>query len=195
MRIKNTSYFIYSYIITGIYIFLSFLTASCNDGPEFKHRNGEQYKSFEKGQTDVNDKDKYGETALHRAAEHNRIEEVKGLLSTPNILVNEKDNSLGYTPLHRAVNECHLEVVKALCSDPRVDINVKNKYGETALHMISANGHVKVTKALLSTPSILVNEKNEWGKTALDIASEDRHEEVVDLLLAAGGMSGKRNDT
>lgn len=50
---------------------------------------------------EVNRKDGYGMTALHRAVAAKDLEKVKSLLEHPKIDVNEKDVESGWTALHR----------------------------------------------------------------------------------------------
>jgi ankyrin repeat protein len=79
---------------------------------------------------DVNAKNNYGETPLHKAASLDSSETVE-LLIQKGAEVDAKDDG-GATPLHRAVLWESPEVVKLLIRKG-ADVNAKDKHGETPL--------------------------------------------------------------
>jgi ankyrin repeat protein len=82
---------------------------------------------------DVNLQDRYGWTALMRAA--NKEEYIELLLNHPGIDVNVQTES-GTTALMWAAYNENEKVVELLLNHPGIDITLKNKGGNTALDLI-----------------------------------------------------------
>ncbi|AGJ99263.1 Ankyrin repeat domain protein [Wolbachia endosymbiont of Drosophila simulans wNo] len=80
-------------------------------------------------QISVSEKDSFGKTTLHWAAERGHIEILNTLLGKK-ASVNIKDN-YGETPLHYAAKNGHIEIVKILLAVDGIDINVKDKDEKT----------------------------------------------------------------
>jgi len=87
---------------------------------------------------DVDDRDRYGRTALHRAAGDGDLEAAENLIIQQGADVNAKIN-LGWgpqnlnTPLHQAAISGHKDVVGLLLNHS-AEVNAKNGDGLTALH-------------------------------------------------------------
>ena len=99
--------------------------------------------------SDVNDKDRIGQTSLMRAIvkRHNAI--VKLLLDQPGVRVNEKtdDNS---TALHRAVSGNNPDGARMLLLHPDMNTaNSVNTFGETALQKAVKERKVEVLRELV----------------------------------------------
>jgi ankyrin repeat protein len=133
---------------------------------------------------DVNQQDKYGQTALWWASENGHKEIVKLLLDHKEIKVNQQDED-GRSALMRASRGEHLEVVQLLLDHKDIDVNQQeHKDGRTALFEASETGHKEIVQLLLQHKDIhSVNKKDNIGCTALHWASLLGHKETVQLLL------------
>ncbi|XP_055326006.1 CARD- and ANK-domain containing inflammasome adapter protein-like, partial [Sitodiplosis mosellana] len=84
----------------------------------------------------VNEKDKKGETALHRAAFAGKVKEAQNLIAEgadPNI-----KNKFNETPLHLAAENGHKSVTEVLSRKAK-EFNIKNNLHYTPLHLASMN--------------------------------------------------------
>ena len=94
-------------------------------------RGLDELKKYHNDGHDVNDKDEYGETALHHCSEYGAIDSVKYLIANGadiNIL-----DEYGNTPIIKAVAAAqHFKVVGILL-DAGANPNIKNEFGDTAL--------------------------------------------------------------
>ena len=124
--------------------------------------------------TSVDDRDKYGETALHGAAR---------LLLENGTNVDDRDK-YGETALHGAAASGREAVVRLLLENG-AGVDDQDKYGETALHGAAASGYEAVMRLLLENGAG-VDEKSNFGGTALHRAAASGHEAVVRLLLENG---------
>ncbi|XP_024219830.2 ankyrin-2, partial [Halyomorpha halys] len=85
----------------------------------------------------LNDKDKYGNTGLHGAAQQGNVGVLKELLdSEVNLTAKNID---GWTPLMEASNRGNLNIVQLLISRG-APLNDKDKNGNTALHKAAQKG-------------------------------------------------------
>ena len=80
---------------------------------------------------DINRADKYGDTAIMRAACKGHAEVVRVLLAAPGIDVNKADNC-DRTAIRQALEGNHTEVVRALLTAQGIDVNRGDKDGSTA---------------------------------------------------------------
>jgi ankyrin repeat protein len=88
-----------------------------------------------------------GQTALHIAAQFNRIKVVDRLLQT-GLPINQKTlNEYGVTPLHDAALEGHSTMVQYLL-DHGADVNIISNDGWTALDDAYGRGHNEIIKIL-----------------------------------------------
>lgn len=134
----------------------------------------------------VNLADNSGNTALHYAASHYRLDIINLILSTKVCDVNYK-NRAGYTPtMLLALADLKLpqeqEVARRLFSIGDVNIRSRSS-GQTALMLASINGCVSTCRLLLecgADPSL----QDFDGSTALMCGSEAGNEEIVKCLLA-----------
>ncbi|KAF9433698.1 hypothetical protein BGZ76_009102, partial [Entomortierella beljakovae] len=83
----------------------------------------------------VNHRDEFGFTSLHRAVAANNINKVKALLSNPKIDVNEKDLESGWTAFHRALYFGNLRIALLLVQHKSIDLTVEDKERCTALDL------------------------------------------------------------
>ena len=150
----------------------------------------------------INDKDKYGYSALHYLALlHLDFGRSIGslllkLLDYPGIDVNITDN-YGNTPLHWAAWFGNIRMVADLLfisvgnETKFIQPNAKNKYGETALHHAAKLGReVCVRDILLKRTDIDANiTEHRAGNTPLHEAAKNGHTEIVKALLAHNGIN------
>ena len=94
-------------------------------------RGLDELKKYHNDGHGVNDKDEYGETALHHCSEYGAIDSVKYLIANrADIDVLDED---GNTPLIKGVAAAEHFKVVGLLLDAGANPNIKNDYGNTAL--------------------------------------------------------------
>jgi len=76
----------------------------------------------------INEKDKFGSTALHWAARTNNIHATSSILQLQNVDVNVRDK-FGHSPVMVAAKSCHKDVLEILLDDKRVDLKLKENGG------------------------------------------------------------------
>jgi uncharacterized caspase-like protein len=129
----------------------------------------------------VNEKDEWGSTALHRAASTGNSDIVRILLDK-GANVNEKDERES-TALHEAVLYGYPDIVQLLL-DRGANVHAQNWLGYTPLHYAAAWGYSDIVQLLLNRgvdPSIADKD----GKTPLRKAEEKGNTEIVNMLRKA----------
>ena len=154
--------------------------------PEEYQKNLEFLKSKNYDIYDINARDQYNNTALHRDSARGHIDIVQALLNVDGIDVNAKGFG-NRTPLHHASFYGHKDVVKALREIEGIDINAKDCDGRTALiRACVPQGmdpvYYDVVKLLLGAKDIDVNVKDKYHNTALDYAKKNSNVEIINLL-------------
>ena len=134
-----------------------------NDEGDFKSL--EEIKELLKKGADVNAKDKFGRTALMKAAIIGQLDVVKYLVEHGADL--EAKDGYGSTALMMSATWGELDVVKCL-AEHGADLEAKDGDGRTAL-IIAAKKGVELVKYLVEN-GVDVNASDKNGKTALDIA-------------------------
>jgi ankyrin repeat protein len=132
-----------------------------------------------------NAKDRYGETALHKAATRGQEEMVQLLLDHGAYV--DVVNLEGERPLHLAAIRGHRLVVDILLRS-HSDVNSGDRYSGTPLHRAAANGHQEVAELLLRSGAD-VNADAEYGGTPLHRAVDNKCEAMVRLLLEEGAYA------
>jgi ankyrin repeat protein len=132
---------------------------------------------------DPNKVDRYGQNALHMAAQEGcslpLFHRILGMIHN----VNAGDNR-GYTALMFAVEGNHLDIVTALMNDPGIDLNARDKNGLTALMLATLYKHLNMVVSLLNHPTIDVNVQDHLHRyTALHEAVLNGLPAIVTLLL------------
>lgn len=143
------------------------------------------------GDSDVNQAQVDGMTALHWAAHHDQAAVVASLLgakANPNV-----QNRYGVTPLALACTNGSDAIVKLLL-DAGADANLTIRGGETPLMTAARTGRLAPVKVLL-THGAKVDVTLEQGQTALMWAAADGHTAVVEALIAAGADIRRQVDT
>lgn len=100
------------------------------------------------GGAEIDGKDNRKRTALHRAAENNKVETCRCLLKHGAWL--EALDDLGRTPLHMAALSGHLEASKFLLEFGAV-ADVRTNAGNTVVSLAAMNGHLDIVEYLLVT--------------------------------------------
>ena len=150
-----------------------------------------QLQSLISSGADVNVKNEYGYTPLHRAAEHG-YKAVVELLIANGANVNAKDKAK-QTPLHRALRWGQSNVAELLMAKG-ADVNAKDRNASTPLHYATSWGHYNIAKLLIATGAD-VDAKRENGETPLHYAARGGHVNVAELLIANGaGINAKDED-
>jgi ankyrin repeat protein len=142
-------------------------------------RNAKDSLARSKG---VNLQDVDGKTALAWAAEKNKTESVRALLSGRNKAdVNIHDN-LGSTPLSWASYHGNIDIVKILI-EGGANVDLEGPNNKTPLYYASFEGHREVVKLLLEAGANTEIAENVLGWTPLMTATYEEHVDVVKLLL------------
>lgn len=131
---------------------------------------------------DLNELDRWGYSALHRAAIQDRDNAIKLLLDA-GATVHVKSAKLE-TPLHCAADNGHLNAVQVLLSNG-ADINAAAEHGHTALHLAVARGYEHIAELLLNN-GVDMEARTDTRETALHVAATIGHEGLVRLLLKHG---------
>ncbi|OHS99893.1 hypothetical protein TRFO_08202 [Tritrichomonas foetus] len=124
------------------------------------------------------DKDKFGKTPLHYAAElgHNRA--LKFLITK--IGINETDRS-GQTPLHLAVINNNFDVVNTLLHEEDIDINIMDTQQRTPLYLAVENARRKIAMQLVNSGADLTLIPSN-GRSLVSLAVLTRSKSVVEYL-------------
>jgi tetratricopeptide (TPR) repeat protein len=131
---------------------------------------------------DVNARDAYGRTELHRAAAEGQADRAEALLAA-GADVDARDNA-GGRPLHMAAGFGHRNVAEALLAH-RANINATNDAGDTPLYAAAYWGHKDIVGLFIEKNADL-NLRNKQGKTALQVAESQKHADVATLLRSHG---------
>jgi len=132
--------------------------------------------------------DRFGDTAWHVAARHNKANVIEVLIQSKALLNSQAANNSGYTPLHVAVITDSSKVVRVLVDKIQADIwpmgdDTENPLFSAIKHRCSA----ETIATVLTCKSIgTYLNKPVKGSTPLDIAIRQNFSEGVKLLLKAG---------
>ncbi|KAF8018558.1 hypothetical protein BT93_H3439 [Corymbia citriodora subsp. variegata] len=147
-------------------------------------------------------RDLQGSTVLHSASGRGRVEVVKDLIASYDI-INSTDNH-GNTTLHVAAYRGHLSVVEVLILASPSLASVTNSYGDTFLHLAVAgfrtsgfrrvDHQIELMKQLLCGKIIniedIINVRNNDGRTALHMAvTENIQTSLVELLVTVRSIN------
>ncbi|MEO1300799.1 MAG: ankyrin repeat domain-containing protein [Bacteroidota bacterium] len=144
--------------------------------------------------TNVNAKNKDGNTALHFTVMLNRPKMTKAILGHNLVRLNIRNNR-GETPLHLALRQ-NVENNDKMTSDlvwrcftlllghPRTDVNLKNRNGYTPLHIAFAAHRRDLVQLLSAHLTADFNVEDSQGNTPLHNAVEMRSLSLVQRCLA-----------
>jgi ankyrin repeat protein len=148
---------------------------------------------------DVNNKDCYGWTPLHRASYCGHISVVKELINCGADIHAKKSD--GRTALHLSSSNGHIEIVIELLKHYISISNtlyIKTNYKNTPLHLVSYGGYLGLTRlfvdlAITNQCDSIFTEQNVYGDTPLHMASKNNHLGVVRILIDHSDLSLKNN--
>jgi len=127
----------------------------------------------------VNATNNRGKTALHLAAENNRLNIVRILLDHEALVHARSDG--GWTALHNAADKGHKHIASLLLKY-NASINARTSSGMTALHWCARNGHIEMVKLLLEYDGVKRDCKDSFDSTPMLGAAQNGHIEIVKLL-------------
>ena len=174
-------------IFLGILLVFSLILTGCNNNQQqliqaAKYGNIEEVKKLLTHGTNINAKDKNGDTALILATYEGNLEVVK-LLVDHGADVNIKDKH-GWTALMTAAQNDWPEITKILL-DHGADVNAKTDNRAAALIYAAGKGYSEIVKTLIAHGTN-INAKDKNGDTALMGAAYEGNLEVVKLLVDHG---------
>ncbi len=127
---------------------------------------------------DLNEKDKVGETALHKAAKAD-CAEVMEMLILRGANVNAVDDK-GQTPLFFASSPN----IARILLDNKAELMYRDKLSKSVLHSAAASGNIDVAQFFLAK-KISIGATSVEG-TPLHLAAKHGHPRMVDFLLSKG---------
>jgi ankyrin repeat protein len=135
--------------------------------------------------TDVNAKMQRGDTPLHEAAYHGRVDLAK-LLIDKGADVDAKDKN-GGTPLYWAAEGGHMDVAKLLIARG-TDVNAKMQRGDTPLYVAAMRGRVAVAELLIAKGADVNTKVQAEGVagTPLHEAAYHGNVDLAQLLITKG---------
>ena len=149
------------------------------------HRDLPHLRSLLKQGADVNAAQGDGMTALHWAATHGDVDEVRMLIAAGARLDATTRNG-SYSPLQLAARAGNAPVVKALL-DAGANVNAATSSGgATALHFAAAQGDIEVIRALLNRFAAVNARESAFGQTPLMWAAANDRVPAIELLIARG---------
>jgi ankyrin repeat protein len=147
-------------------------------------------KNLIKAGADVKIIDRFGSTALMKAAENGQTEMAQ-LLIASGADVNASSLS-GWTALMLAARVGHTEIARLL-SAHGADVNARNGVGHhSVLELAAMYGHTETVKLLIDGGAD-VNARDNRGRTALMIAATNGHVGVIQELIAHGADFNAQN--
>lgn len=140
-------------------------------------------------------KDKfYGETALHHAARHGKVDVARSILERCDSSdVNAQDNS-GRTPLHAAIAADSQGVFELLLRCRGTDINAQANDGTTPLILATKHNCYSILETLILN-DCEVTKSDDNGKTALHWAAATNNVDALRRLLSVRETNKDAQDT
>ncbi|QYS92729.1 hypothetical protein H0G86_000130 [Trichoderma simmonsii] len=117
---------------------------------------------------DINGKDTFGQTLLHRLIRTEEVENIKKWIMRPGVDVNSQDRR-DQTPLHAAARtqKSTTEIIDIIMTKQDVDVNIPDCHGRTPLCLATHWGRKEATMRLLQVPGIEMNTQNSKGESPL----------------------------
>lgn len=130
----------------------------------------------------VDERNKYGWTALMHAARQNKTSTM-ALLLDAGADINVQDDD-GWTPLMRAASKGN-DAATQLLLQRKANTESTDSNGWTALMWAANRGHLESLTILISAGAN-VNEQAKDGRTAFALARNEEYNDILDALKAAG---------
>lgn len=144
-----------------------------------------RYLVEEKGM-DWKEKDRYGATALHKAAAADSVEIIRFLAKRGADLL--ETDKFGANALHRAAAANALRAVKYFIDERKPDPESGDKFGNTALHKAAAGSALEVLKYLIEDKKLDFHVRNSAGATVLRTAVRNGKLPAAQYLIEKAGM-------
>ena len=128
-----------------------------------------------------------GDTPLHNATFHGRLEIVQKLIKAGadvNLRNNQGDTPLYRAALDKAADNNRLEIIQELIK-AGADVNLRNNEGDTPLSKATFHGRLEIVQKLIKAGAD-VNLRNNQGDTPLYDAAFYGYLEIVQELIKAG---------
>lgn len=165
----------------------------------------------------INATDKYGRTALHRAAYRGNIERLKQLIATEGVNINATDKD-GMTPMHWAAEQGNAKCLQELLTTVGVDVHAIDNLARTPwnialasvldkskiecwelmklvnngmkpMHWAAFQGNTQYLKQLVTDHGVNINATDEDSKTALHWAAFQGNIACVLVLIDVEGLN------
>ena len=126
-----------------------------------------------------------GNTYLHLAAEHGRIDPFKMLLP----FTASRTNDLGETPFLIACSKGRMNIVAILMKryyKLKINLNQRDNDGVTGFHLACQNGHSDIAEMMMNNSSKLeinLNIKDKQGRTAFHLACMEGHSKIAEMII------------
>jgi len=144
----------------------------------------EVMRLIDQGQS-VSERDSYGYTALHYAAEYNCIDVARCLINH-GALVNDDTNDSGPKPLHVAALKGHTEMISFLIQSGARSF-LLDGVGYEPIHLAARSGNRQAVEVLLQAgASVDVQDDNDEGLMPMHCAAESGSVAVMDYLHTEG---------
>lgn len=124
-----------------------------------------------------------GETALHLAARHGRVDAARGLLERCDPQDVNAQDATGRTPLHAAIAADSLGVFELFIRCRGTDLNAHTHDGTTPLILAARTGTYSMLEELILNEAEVTKSDN-TGKTALHWAAATNNVDAIRRLLA-----------
>ena len=126
-----------------------------------------------------------GNTYLHLAAEHGRIDPFKMLLP----FTASRTNDLGETPFLIACSKGRMNIAAMLMKkyyELKIDLTTRDNDGLTGFHLACKNGHSEIAEMIMNNSSKLeinLNIKDKRGQTAFHLACMEGHCKIAEIMI------------
>ncbi len=129
----------------------------------------------------INHTNQFGQTILHQAAKHNRLDIVEFLLNnyTDTINISALDHAQ-YEPIHYAAAYGSIALIKCFIQTGKA-INTPTNQGLTPLHIAASCGRLDMAHYLVQHGAN-IHATTTSGKKAMDLAAQNKHYDVARYL-------------
>eukprot|EP01022_Parablepharisma_sp_SALTPOND_P022454 TRINITY_DN4569_c0_g1_i1.p2 TRINITY_DN4569_c0_g1~~TRINITY_DN4569_c0_g1_i1.p2 ORF type:complete len:597 (+),score=44.60 TRINITY_DN4569_c0_g1_i1:90-1793(+) len=146
---------------------------------------------LEKFKADPNIQDNYGQTPLHLATTHCRIQEIVLLTQDPRIIVDKQD-ILGCTPIINCVKTSFLLGFIYLYFERNANLAIRDANGSSIVHWAALRNNVPLLKLIRHIPGLDFDLPDNEGMTPLQKAiSSMSYDSTKYLLSSANPQNGE----